>query len=227
VTALRGVGLWLGGQQRWGEASKCFSWLFEIDILDPWQTVTLDFQACGALLADAGDEEGYSHFSTTLASTHRMVADGDEGGRILKSCLLRPLDAQHRERLSPLAETVEKWYPTVPQSQRSPWSTLPLSLWRYRIGEFSGAVELANAALTGSDATQAHHSAHEAIIAMASHKLGDTAAAITHLRSAREAMERKFATSLEEGSGGPGFWYDWLFTRVLLREATEMIGEGD
>ena len=226
VTALRGVGLWLGGQQRWSEAMKCFSWLFEIDILDQWQTVTLDFQACGALLADAGDEEGYSYFRLTLASSHRMVADGDEGGRILKSCLLRPLDAQHVEHLSPLAGTVANWHSTLPREQRSAWSSLPLCLWRYRSGEFSRAVELAESALPGSNVNQAHRPAHEAIIAMAAHQMGDTAAAIAHLHSAREAVERKFSGSLAEGAGGAGYWYDWLFARVLLREATELIGEG-
>lgn len=222
VTALRDVGLWLGGQQRWSEASKCFSWLFEIDILDPWRTVTLDFQACGALLADAGDEDGYSRFCLTLASTHRQVADGDEGGRILKSCLLQPIDTQLQERLSPLAGTVSDWYPTVPPDKWSAWASLPLSLWRYRTGDFAGAVELAKAALPRSNATMAHRPSHEAIIAMASHQLGDAPAALSHLRSARQAVERKFATSLE-GTGGAGFWYDWLFARVLVREASEMI----
>ncbi len=227
VTALRDVGLWLGARQRWSEASKCFSWLFEIDILDPWQTVTLDFQACGALLADANDEQGYSRFRTTLASTHRLVADGDEGGRILKSCLLRPVDARLEETLAPLAETVVSWYPTLPREQQTSWAPMPVSLWRYRTGDFHGAVEFARRALAGTNATMAHRPAHEAIIAMASHQLGDHAAARTSLTNAREAVERKFAGSLVEGAGGSGYWYDWLFARVLVREASGMIREGD
>jgi hypothetical protein len=226
VTALRGVGLWLGGQQRWSEASKCFSWLFEIDILDPWQTVTLDFQACGALLADAGDEEGYSYFRTTLASTHRRVADGDEGGRILKSCLLRPLDTQIQEKLTPLAETVAAWYPTLPQEQQTAWAPMPTSLWRYRTGDYQGAIDYASKALGGTNASMAHRPVHQIIIAMASHQLGHHDPARKNLADARAAVDRKFAGSLIEGVGGLGFWYDWLFARVLLREATAMIGEG-
>lgn len=223
VTALRGVGLWLGGQQRWSEATRCFAWLFEIDILDPWQTVTLDFQAYGALLADSADADGYERFRHTLSSSHRQVADGDEAGRILKSCLLRPIDTGLEERLAPLANSVTAWYPTVPQEQRNPWTTLPLCLWRYRTGDYTAAVELGEQALPGSNATLAHRPAHEAIIAMACHQLGDASSATAHLRSAREAVEGKFSSDLVEGSGGPGFWYDWVFSRVLVREAAEMI----
>lgn len=223
ITALRDVGKWLGGQQRWSEATKCFAWLFEINILDQWQIVSTDLQAYSVLLTDAGNEEEYSRFCLTLASTHRQVADGDEGGRILKSCLLQPIDTQLRERLSPLAGTVSDWYPTVPPDKWSAWAALPLSLWRYRTGDFAGAVELAKAALPRSNATMAHRPAHEAILAMASHQLGDAPAALAHLHSARQAVERKFATSLAEGQWGQGFWYDWLFARVLVREASEMI----
>lgn len=223
ITALRDVGKWLGGQQRWSEATKCFAWLFEINILDQWQIVTNDVQAYSVLLADAGDEVGYSRFRTTLVSTHRQVTDGDEAARILKSCLLRQMDADLEEKLAPLAGTVASWYPRLPREQQTSWASLPLSLWRYRIGDFAGAAEFAKSVLPGSNATMAYRPSHEAIIAMASHQLGDTPAALAYLHSARETVERKFATSLEKGSGTVGFWYDWLFARVLVREASDLI----
>jgi eukaryotic-like serine/threonine-protein kinase len=223
VTALRDVGQWLGAEQRWAEATKCFAWLFDINILDRWQTVTLDFQAYGALLADSGDRQEYARFCETLALAYENVTDGDEAGRILKSCLLRPLDAKRELQLQPLAVTIRKWYPTIPQNQRSVWASLPLSLWRYRTGDFSGAIEFANAAIPGSNATMAHRPTHDAVIAMASHALGDAPAAKAHLEAARDAVERRFASPLGEGSGSTGYWYDWLFARVLVREASELI----
>ncbi len=103
---------------------------------------------------------------------------------------------------------------------------MPISLWRYRTGDYQGAIELAGKALVGTNASMAHRPVHEVIVAMASHQLGHHATARENLASARAAVERKFATSLVEGTGGPGFWYDWLFARVLVKEATAMIGEG-
>jgi eukaryotic-like serine/threonine-protein kinase len=223
ITALRDVGKGLGGQQRWSEATKCFAWLFEINILDQWQIVSNDLQAYSVLLADAGDEVGYSRFRTTLASTHRQVTDGDEAARILKSCLLRQIDAGLEESLAPLAGTVVSWYSGLSREQQTTWASLPLCLWRYRTGDFAGAAEFAKSVLPGSNATMAYRPAYEAILAMASHQLGDTPAALAYLHSARETLDRKFATSLERGNSTVGFWYDWLFARVLVREASELI----
>jgi serine/threonine protein kinase len=223
VTALRDVGQWLGSQQRWSEATKCFAWLFEINILDRWQTVTLDFQAYGALLANSGESQEYERFCDTLVSSHQNVTDGDEAGRILKSCLLRPLDAKLESQLQPLGGTIRQWYPTIPKNQWSAWAPLPLSLWRYRTGDYSGAIDLAKTAIAGSDVTMAHRPAQDAIIAMASHSLGDAQGANAHLQAARDAVEAKFASTLGAGSGSTGSWYDWLFAKVLVREASEFV----
>ena len=223
VTALRDVGQWLGSEQRWAEATKCFARLFEIDIIDPWQTVTLDFQAYGALLADSGETQEYARFCDTLAAANQNITDGEEASRLLKSCLLRPIDAKLESQLQPLAGTFGMWYSAIPQNQRSVWLSVPLSLWRYRTGDFSGAIQLAKRSISGRETWMAHRPIHDAIIAMASHALGDKPAAIAHLQTARAAVETRFASPLGVGSSGSSFWYDWLFARVLVREASDLI----
>jgi eukaryotic-like serine/threonine-protein kinase len=223
ITALRDVGQWLGAEQRWSEATKCFARLFEINVLDGWQTVTLDFQAYGALLVNSGKSQEYALFCDTLAASHQNITDGDEAGRILKPCLLRPIDKRLESQLQPLAGTFQKWYSTTPQNTRFVWVSVPLSLWRYRIGDFPGAIEISKVFISGNDTTRAYRPTHDAIIAMASHAIGDASAANAHLRAARSAVETRFATPHGAGTGGAGYWYDWLFARVLVREASDLI----
>ena len=44
------------------------------------------------------------------------------------------------------------------------------------------------------------------------------------LEKGRQLIEARFAAGLTASDKPYGFWYDWLFARVLLREAEGMIG---
>lgn len=224
ITALRDVGMWLGGHKRWDEARKCFEWLLEIDKLDPWRTVTLNYQACGALLADTGDQPRYLRFCKILCQTHSRSEDGDEAGRILKSCLLKPLTPEIRKSLEQLASTHESWLESVLPAGERGWSSLPAAIWRYRLGDDASAVQIARMGLRDSKPSMGYYPSFHAILAMASARQGDSASAQEHLKAASESLEIKWQTDLSVGLGGEGFWYDWLFARVLVREAEEVIG---
>lgn len=222
ITALRDVGMWLGGHKRWAEACKCFEWLLEIDKLDPWRTVTLNYQACGALLARIGDWERYRRFCQILAQAHQKVSDGDEAGRILKSCLLQPLVPERQASLAILAKVNEDWLPTISQFEKTGWGSLPSSLWRYRIGDWDAALKLSATGLIGSTPEMAHFPSYHAIRAMALERTGDHAAARDHFERARQALEAKWPSDWSEGTQA-GFWYDWLFAAVLVQEAGKML----
>jgi hypothetical protein len=45
------------------------------------------------------------------------------------------------------------------------------------------------------------------------------------LARVRELVDRHFAEPMTAGDGNSGLWYDWLFARIMLREATMVIGE--
>ncbi len=223
VTALRDVGQWLGAQQRWEEAGKCFEWLFEIDTLDPWQTVTLNCQAYGVLLVEMGAFERYNRFCLAVSSSDQEHHGGDEASRLLKSCLLRPLTPQLEESLEPLAVSSRHWFTTIPTGQSTGWPGIAPCLWLYRTGDNHGAIQIAKTAKSGSTASMAHRPTYDAILAMCYLRLDDIPTASLHLKSARTAVDAKFSTSLTEDAGNAGRWYDWLFARILTEEASDLI----
>ena len=224
VTALRAVGEWLALQGRWQEAAERFLWLLEIDKLDPWGPVTLDIQACGVVLVESGDTEAFRKFSVDAIATQASLSNGDAVSRVLKTCLLLPANGDQMSRLQPLGDTTERWFATL-KGDKSGWAALPCSLWRYRQGDYPGAIEAARPAADGSTPAGALHPTVKAILAMAEWRTGDEKEARLHLAQARDAVDRRFVQPMSGGDGGRGFWYDWLFARIMVREATMLMGD--
>lgn len=224
VTALRSVGEWLALQGRWREASERFSWLMEIDKLDPWGAVTLDIQACGVVLVENGDSEAFRRFAEDAAATHASSTNGDAVCRVLKTCLLLPPNGDLMGRLQPLGETTERWVATL-SDQKFGWAAISCSLWRYRQGDYVRAIEAARPAADRSPPSGALQPTVKAIMAMSEWRDGDEKEARLHLAQASDAVGTRFAQPLAGGDGTRGYWYDWLFARILVREATMLIGE--
>ena len=62
ILAYRTVGEWLALHGRWDESAARYLGLMEIDKLDPWGAVTLDYQACGVVLVESGEFDRYELF---------------------------------------------------------------------------------------------------------------------------------------------------------------------
>jgi hypothetical protein len=59
---------------------------------------------------------------------------------------------------------------------------------------------------------------------MALFQMGEMGEAQATLKQARGVIEAHFRQRMELGNFSDGFWFDWVLGRILLREATEMIG---
>jgi hypothetical protein len=59
---------------------------------------------------------------------------------------------------------------------------------------------------------------------MAAHQLGRAAEARAELSAAREIVENKFRGRVDRGTPVQGFWFDWAFARILLREGAGLMG---
>ena len=59
---------------------------------------------------------------------------------------------------------------------------------------------------------------------MALARQGARAEAQLDLEAARGVIETKFRHRLDKGSPTQGFWFDWIFARILLREAGPVAG---
>jgi serine/threonine protein kinase len=219
VSAFRAVGDWLAAQQKWQEAARRYAFVIHLDQLDIWNSVTLDYQAYAVLLVETGDFATYGQFCRTTAARYAGETNGDAAGRILKSCLLRPPDTELIAALQPLGKTTERWFETNSNNQ---WAAIPVSLWRYRCGDYRGAAERALARGTQSD-TSAATATGCAILAMALFHEGKVEAARENVARARKIVDAGFARRLDAGNSNQGYWYDWVFARILLREAESTI----
>jgi hypothetical protein len=218
ISAFRAVGEWLAIQQKWQEAAVRYAMVMCLDQLDIWSEVGLDYQAYAVLLVEAGDFPAYAQFCRTAAARYAEEKNGDAACRILKSCLLRPPDANLVAALRPLASTVERWFATHPDND---WAAIPASLWSYRCGDYKTAADRAFARGVQPDDSAAT-ATNRAILAMALFHEGKIEEAKQNLARARKIVETGFATRLGT-TGSLGSWYDWLFARILLREAESTI----
>jgi serine/threonine protein kinase len=226
VLAYRTVGEWLALQGRWAESAARYSALMEIDKLDKWGAVTLDYQACGVVLVESHESAPYQQFCGATLDVFGTTTNGDAAGRILKTCLLLPPDERLLERLQPLGEQAEKFFVSYGHGLYFGWATIPSALWRYRLGDFGQAAERCRRGMDEKDNTTAQAAAIRLILAMSCHRQGQADEAGSQLAKARAVIEAQFKNGLGNGNNTLGMWYDWVFARILLREAAALIEGG-
>jgi len=61
------------------------------------------------------------------------------------------------------------------------------------------------------------------ILAMSLRQDKEHEAALSELEQARKIIESGFDAGLKQGRWDRGLWFDWVFARVLLREASESL----
>jgi hypothetical protein len=218
ISALRSIGDWLALQERWQESAQRYTALVEIDKIDPLGPVTLDFQACGVVLVESGDLAGYERFRNEGAIRFAHETNGDQAGRILRTCVLTPASEEMLAKLQPLGRLVEAWTPAQSATLRRSWPVIPLALWRYRTGELDRAERVCRDALEDDDKS-ARIAIVRSILALVSQRRGKTTEAIEHVALARSLIVAATSRGLTPGGGRAGRWYDWVFAEVLLREA--------
>ena len=223
VNAYRSVGEWLALQGRWREAANRFLPLMQIDRLDEWRVVTLDYQACGAVLAECGDRERYAQFCQTAVINYGATTNGDMAGRILKTCLLMPPGKDLMAQLRLMAEVADQYFAPIPEKDFPEWAVIHLSLWDYRQSNY-GQAEAWGQRLAGRGKGTALEATARVIMAMSCYKSGQAEEARGELAQGRALIEGKFKAGLDHGNGADGFWFDWIFARLLLREADGLLG---
>jgi hypothetical protein len=121
--------------------------------------------------------------------------------------------------LQPLAKVTEKEFP---RSGSKPWMAIQVSLWHYRCGNYRSAAEFALPKEGQSD-TSAATATNCAILGMALFHEGKVEEATKQLARAQKIVNAEFAHRLGEKNSKMGYWYDWVFARILLREAESTI----
>lgn len=221
LTAYRSVGEWLAIQERWSEAAARFAVVERVGELDSWKSVTIDHQAYGVVLLMSGDVNGYETFRRKHAGRFANETNGDAVGRVLKTCLLRPIDATQREKLEPLSRRVELWLPQVPPDPTRGWAVIPVALWKYRTGDIDGTFKLLQPEFR-PDNHGSFGTTLRILLGMCLRKKGHDLNAQALLEPARLDLARRPPGDFARGANNRGYWYDWAFARLLLDEADSL-----
>jgi len=225
---LRRLGVWHALQNDWDRAAARFKQLLVADQQDKSENITTDLLMAGPIQIERGDLQGYERFRLAAIERFAGTSNPIDAERTVKISLLRPADESVMNDLKPLArlaaETFEKDEVNAgTYTVMAAWRCMSLSLMAYREGYYPTAKEWGRKSLSYQQNNPARDATVHIIRAMASHQLEEWAEARSELVEGRRLIEAEFTAGLEPGNGAEGFWFDWLFARVLLREAERLI----
>ncbi|HKW29672.1 MAG TPA: serine/threonine-protein kinase [Verrucomicrobiae bacterium] len=227
----RAVGEWHALQGRWREAANRFGVLMQINKFDGWDMASLDYLRLGPALVELGDVEGYERFRQEAIARFAGTPYPVAAERVVKISLLRPADPKTMDALAPLVALAAKSFDNVPPDNtnaeavfQAAWGSISVALMEYRRGNYARAEEWCRHCLAYPGDNPPRVATARVILAMSCHQLGQNQEATTQLAEGRESIEAKFDDDLDPGSAEHGFWFDWVFARILSHEATALIG---
>ncbi|HEX9047766.1 MAG TPA: protein kinase, partial [Verrucomicrobiae bacterium] len=223
-SVLRRLGQWHALNGRWAQAAERFNLLLDADQRDNSQEITSDLLMAGPIQIERGDRQGYERFRHAAVARFLETQDPVSAERTLKISLLLPADAQLMNSLGPLSELSSDSLQDRPVSDgMMAWRCVSLALTAYRQNYTPTAEAWCERGLSYQGPSIPSNPCRNATIhiiqGMACLQLGESNTARRELALGRTLVEAKFAKGLDEGNGTEGYWYDWLFARILLREA--------
>jgi serine/threonine protein kinase len=224
----RGLGQWYALRKDWRPSSERFASLITVNQFEGWDIATLDFLACGTALCEAGDQAGYQRLQRAAVERFRGTTNKVVAERILKTTLLLPGSEKQLDGLPTLADVAAGDFSGVDEDPdqndfRDAWRSISVALWEYRLGNFNKANEWCKHCLTFSEDIPPRSAAAKIIQAMCLYQLHHDAAAHEQLQQVRELIENRFKAELDLGDRERGFWFDWVFAHVLLKQAAALL----
>ncbi len=226
----RAVGEWQALQGRWREAAARFNVLMQINQFDGWDIASLDYLRLGPALIELGDVKGYDRFRQEAIARFAGTSHPVAAERVIKICLLLPADPKTMNALAPLAALAAKSFSSVAPDNtnaetvfQAAWGSISLALVEYRQGHYARAEAWCRRCLAYPGDNPPRAATARVILAMSCHQLGQNQEAIAQLTEGRESIEAKFGGDLDPGTAEHGFWFDWVFARILLQEAAGLI----
>ena len=148
--------------------------------------------------------------------------------RIVKISVLQPADETVLAALAPLAEVAARPFTRGDEGPeiiafREAWRAISLGLLEYRSGHYAKAIGWCRSSLAGRQDIPVRTATARVILALSFHQQREHEAALSELEQARNILQSGFNAGLREGRWDRGLWFDWLFARVLFREASELL----
>jgi serine/threonine protein kinase len=223
---LRSLSEWHALQGRWTQAVDRFGLLLQVNQLDGWDQGSLDYLGCGVCLIESGGTDHYDQFGQAALSRFASTTNAVAAERIVKISLLKSPSKSVVESLAPLARLAKESFATVDSHDedadfRAAWGSVSLALWEYRQGHYAESIVWARRCLAFPDYNAPRAATAHLELALALSQTGQRDEALRELSQGRQSIENKFNEVLEPGSAAQGFWFDWVFARILLREASK------
>jgi hypothetical protein len=130
--------------------------------------------------------------------------------------------------LAPLTEVAARPFTKAEEGPeiiafREAWRAISLGLLEYRSGHYAKAIQWCRSCLAGRQDIRVRTATARVILAMSLRQEGGHETALSELEQARNILESGFDEGLKHGRWDRGLWFDWVFARVLLREASELL----
>ncbi len=227
ASVFRSLGEWRALHHQWNKAAGPYALLWQVDQFDSWETTSFDLLVVAPTLVEAGDHRSYESFRQAAVLRYAGTTNAVVAERVVKDSLLVPASEQLLQALRPLASFADTFF-SIPTNDsdaqmRASWAFISLALMEYRGGDWSKSADYCRRSLACPVAHAARDATARVILAMASCRMGQPAEASAALGQGREVIQGEFTNVLDAGNGSRGFWFDWVFARILLREATALM----
>jgi serine/threonine protein kinase len=234
AAVFRSLGEWHAVQNRLDKAVQRFAVLLQVNQFDGWDLSTLDYLECGTALIELRDRDGYNRFREAAIARFAKTASPVAAERIVKISLLLPADDKTMTALAPLAgfaarsfsgngENVDNDGNPANDAFRRAWAAVSVALMKYRQGDFVQAEQWCHRCLACPEYNAVRSATARILLAMCYQQLHRPADARSQLTEGGGVIEEKFKNGIDRGNRDPGFWFDWFFARILLREANALI----
>jgi tetratricopeptide (TPR) repeat protein len=221
----RALGDWHALHQDWRGAEEHFCTLLKMNRLDWWGNVMTDYLDYGVTAVELGDTTEYERSREQAIEWFKGTDHKWSAQRVLNSSLILPANSNLLAALEPMAELVAN-PPTNSDSNAwdayisyPAWSSMSLALFEYRRGQYAKAAEWSGRCLACPDCMPLPGTTARIILAMSLQQLGKFETARSELGIAQTSIQNGFKTNLNQYN-----WRDWLFARILLREALQLQG---
>jgi eukaryotic-like serine/threonine-protein kinase len=225
ATVLRSVAEWHALRLQWKPAAERMALLLQVDQLDGSDVSALDHLRAGPVFIELGDTNSYERFRQG-AIARFSAAPCPFADRIVKISLLLPANDRLIESLNPLAQQTTRHLAEADRGGdvfTAAWRSVSLGLLEYRRGNYPKAAEWCRRCLDYPGTNAPRTATAQVILAMSYHRMGLTTEAQAQLAAGREIIDNKFQNRLNGGGPVQGFWFDWLFARILLRESIALL----
>ena len=204
----------------------------QLDKTDLTDAATRGLDMVSTTLAMIGDITNHHRFMETTIARFSQSQNPVAAEQVVKTSTILPIDEKLIASLQPLAEVAEKSFAGAPQSPATggylfAWRAFALSRFEYRRGNYTNAIAWGKKSLAYPDNRPTCLAMNHVVLAMAYHKLHQSAPAEAELAGARSIIGTRFsgglARGLPIGDDLSGYWNDWVATLILLNEAASEI----